>query len=200
MVLVIGMVAAGIRLASDEVGVSEEYFAYLATSPGEMVDRVERESIGSLRVTYQQSGFWGKGIGSASTGMRHLGVGMRASWQEGGLGKVMVELGVPGLVGAVVLAGAIAHSLAVNRRRTVGVPGHERLLAGLTACLVANGASFICSHQLYSDVFVTVFTAFLIGVALSSHTWDGTDMTISDGRAEVPPLWWHRRRAGRQWK
>jgi len=110
-------VLGAIQWASSEVGVTEEYLSALSTSPMEMATRLHGDSIGSVRVTYLQSGFWGKGIGAASTGMRHLGVAIKGTWQEGGLAKVMVELGVPGMLGAFYLMGTIVQAFIVNRRR-----------------------------------------------------------------------------------
>jgi len=133
----------------------------------DVYDRVAKQGLGAVLVTYKQSGFFGEGLGTATLGKQHLHVAKPRTWQEGGLSRLLVELGVPGFLAAVWLAYALLRSLFGLVRQYGPQRRHFPLFAGLISVLFANMASFIISHQIFSDPFVSVFLAFLTGNVLA---------------------------------
>jgi hypothetical protein len=103
--------------------------------------------------------------------MRHLGTDVQQSWQESGPSKIAVELGLPGLLAALILGLATLRACAVAVRRTpFSAPGSQ-LQLGLTAVVAANAASFVVSHQIYTDMLVVHLTAVALGIALAGPQW-----------------------------
>jgi hypothetical protein len=89
-----------------KIGGNEEASVYTrgaTTTKDEVFERLE----GGLRGTIEQFGFMGAGLGTATQGVRHLlGHDNNIGWQEGGLGKLAIELGVPGLLASSISAGS----------------------------------------------------------------------------------------------
>jgi hypothetical protein len=109
--------------------------------------------------TVEEHGILGCGLGTATQGAQYLdipgiaygrkGNGIYA-WQEDGLSRLVMELGVIGTV-LMLVAGALLVRAAVKAVRKTPPGGETYLLAaGLAGVLAANLASFIVSHQAYS--------------------------------------------------
>src|SRR5262249_41462701 len=86
------------------------YYARGENVQGEGLDRLSGNTIDSFQWVIAQNGIFGSGAGTGSQGAQYFGggadlVGLAA---EGGLGKVLAELGVPGLILALWLAIAVA--------------------------------------------------------------------------------------------
>ena len=116
-------------------------------------------------------GWFGAGLGTGSQGVQHLGaVGYinRSGAAEGGLGKITMELGVPGLLLAVWLAVTFARYirklLEVTTRTS---PQHARTAYGLVAFLVANMAAFSVATQAFGDLFVLLLIGWTVGFLLA---------------------------------
>ena len=138
---------------------------YLET--GDVTQRIAQHGFKSLIGTYRQSGFFGEGLGTATQGTQHLHVARPRTWQEGGLPRLLVELGVPGFIAVMYLAFALLRSV-LALTTTYYVPQREfAVIAGLAAAFLANAASFVVSHQIFGDPFVNVLFSFLAGVILS---------------------------------
>ncbi len=115
-------------------------------------------------------GVFGAGVGIGSQGAalfwadRHIAGGAG----EGGLGKITLELGVPGLVlifwlfislfryGITILAYVVQQNEQAFR-----------IFAGIAAFLVANIPTFIVASQLYGDLFVLLILGWLLGLLLA---------------------------------
>jgi hypothetical protein len=149
MVAITALVVAGFSVLSTELEVTGDYFAYAGTVQNASGGRVW-SAWDDLGYTLAQSGVLGEGLGAASQGAQHIVIDRRRSWQESGLSKLLVELGVLGFL-ARVPEGA--------------------LLTGLIGVCIANGASFVVSHQVYGDLLAMTLTAFLVGVALAGRRW-----------------------------
>lgn len=114
-------------------------------------------------------GWLGTGLGTGSQGTggiaeeeRNLGAA------EGGLGKITVELGVPGLVLFVWLLIAGIRHLRMSLLLTVrSSPAHARFALGLVAFLIAKGASFSVAAQAYSDPFILLIVGIAAGFLLA---------------------------------
>jgi hypothetical protein len=169
VVAVAGLTILGATMTAHEMEIETSYYAYAISVQQETAGRVWTSSWGDLWQTLAQAGVLGAGLGSASQGTQHIGSAPQRSWQEGGLSKLLVELGLPGLLCALALAAALARALA----RSLGfasAPG-GRLLVGVIAFCTANAASFVVSHQVYGDLLVMTLTAFFTGVALAGRRW-----------------------------
>jgi O-antigen ligase len=118
---------------------------------------------------YDGYGFLGAGLGVGTQGTQHFGGGgAMAGAAEGGLGKIAVELGIPGLL----VTGWIAIltvryfwkilRFATRHSRRLG-----RLSFGLFSFLVANVAGFSVATQAYGDLFILLILALTVGSLLA---------------------------------
>jgi hypothetical protein len=142
--------------------------------------------MGALHQTLLQSGFLGRGIGSATQGGQHLGPGLEQSWQESGPSKLMVELGVPGFVCALLLAVALGRAGWAALRRIPATP-LGGLQVGLSGMMIANAASFIVSHQIFGDLLIVCLTSLWLGITLSSPRWARAREPASGATPPLPP-------------
>ncbi len=160
------------------IGPSAEIESYYSTPIGEVVDRAQTHGFRALHTTLEQSGFFGEGLGTASQGTRHLSVARPRTWQEGGLGKVVVELGVPGFLCFLMLSYLLFKSILKEPLKRLDPQGSGfSLTAGLTAFAVANAGCFVVSHHVFGDSFIMSFFSLMIGLVLS----------IARYRQERPP-------------
>ena len=148
---------------------SSVYTRSAETSRDELFGRLEGGLSGSL----EQSGFMGAGLGSATQGTQHIVVGKAAlGWQEGGLGKLAVELGVPGVLSIAILIVVMMRVL-LKLTAHADVPESSQLLrAGLFAMFIADAMNFLASAQAYSDPLLTLFSAFTLGCLLATASLD----------------------------
>jgi len=161
------MVGFVYRLASREE--SSLYARAAETSRSEVLYRLEGGATDAIR----NFGILGAGLGTATQGVRHLtGHDENVGWQEGGFGKLAVELGLPGLLAAAYLLFVIYRLImAISAHRDL--PGTTQLIrAALFGIAIANFVTFIASAQAYSDPVLTLFTAFLVGCLLGTAALD----------------------------
>jgi hypothetical protein len=147
---------------------SSVYTRAALTTQQEMTDRLE----GGLFDTIKQFGYLGAGLGVATQGAYHVtdnAADVVTGWQEGGLGKLAVELGIPGLLAMALLMWRTF--LTMNRiAHFRDLPGTTQLgRAMLFALVIANIANFLASAQAYSDPVLTLLTAFFVGCLFA--TW-----------------------------
>lgn len=138
--------------------------------------------------TVRQYGWMGAGLGAATQGAQHLAPrGRVLGWQEAGLGKLVVELGVPGVV-ALLFFGLIAFSLLLRLTAIRDVPGSPQFLrVTLFAFLIGNVVNFMGSAQAYSDPVLTLLTAFMVGALFATATLDERLTTSRAPTAGVAP-------------
>jgi hypothetical protein len=128
---------------------------------------------GGVIETISQFGIFGAGLGTATQGVYHVaGAENLGGWQEGGLGKLAIEVGIPGLLAATLLAFVLF-------RMMLAISGHGDIpessqfaRATLFALAMANIANFLASAQSYSDPVLTLITAFLVGCLFATATLD----------------------------
>jgi hypothetical protein len=164
---------------------SSVYTKAASTTEQELAERLE----GGLLGTIQQSGYLGQGLGVATQGTYHFATDDQVSqgvfgWQEGGLGKLTVELGVPGLLAAALLMWRAL--LMMNRiARHPDVPETSQIVrVMLFAAIVANIGNFLASAQVYSDPVLTLLTAFMAGALFGTSRLDEADAASP---APAPP-------------
>jgi hypothetical protein len=141
---------------------------YYTESSSETLERLEVHGFQSLVDTYQQTGFFGAGLGVATPGARHIQAERPRAWQESGTSRVLVELGVPGALGMFAVMAALAFNLwrvtlQQLRARSTLAP----YAAGLLAFFLANVGSLVVSGQILADPFIAAFLGFLVGMNLS---------------------------------
>ena len=173
------------ELASNEH--SNVYTRAALTTQQELAERLE----GGLWGTIEQSGYLGEGLGVATQGTYHFATGDQASqgvfgWQEGGLGKLAVELGIPGLLAAAFL---MWRALFMMNRIAMhpDVPGSTQIArVMLFALILANMGNFLASAQAYSDPVLTLLTAFLAGALFGTARLD--EQPAEEPQRVVPAL------------
>jgi hypothetical protein len=158
-------------LVIHQLGKSEESGIYTrgaVTTQDELFSRLE----GGVGQTIVQFGFMGAGLGAATQGTQHLSGNAAFGWQEGGLGKLAIELGVPGLL-ALSITLFIMMQLVLRISRHPDVPESSQLLrAGLFAIFIGDAVTFLASAQAYSDPLLALFSAFTLGLLFATSQLD----------------------------
>jgi hypothetical protein len=168
--LVIGLIIAYMSstyLLKDADSELQRYFERPKQIPQSAVERLEQMTIGSYNSIIARNGFFGSGAGIGSQGAQHFGGGVSrvGGAAEGGLGKVLAELGVPGLALFLWLLIALLRYLkwildeSKNRDFL-----QTRLIFGMVAFLVSNAIVFATAHQIFGDIFVIFILGFVIGM------------------------------------
>ncbi|MEZ5582505.1 MAG: hypothetical protein R3F37_06910 [Candidatus Competibacteraceae bacterium] len=123
----------------------------------------------SLQWAWYRAGFFGVGVGAGSQGAQHFGGGAVGGAAEAGLGKVMSELGIPGLLVVIFLIWAFARHFWRNLKLLNQMSfGLSLLLFGLVAFLAANFAVFTSAAQIYGDPFVLLILGSCAGFVLAA--------------------------------
>lgn len=168
-VLSLTMVFVVTKASHDET--SSAYTQGAVTTEQEIFGRLE----GGLQGTVEESGIMGGGLGTATQGAYHVlsesGIA-RLGWQEGGLGKLAMELGIPGLVAVAFLAAAMLLTMMKISRHPDVVGSSQLARAALFGIVVANIVEFMASAQAYSDPVLTLMAAFFVGCTFASATLD----------------------------
>lgn len=169
LVLTVGM---ALLLVVNQIRSNEESEVY-ALGARTTVDEVAQRLEGGVLGTFQQVGFLGAGLGSATQGIRHVsGRQSDFGWQEGGLGKLAAELGLPGLLAAALVAWAMLRML-LRITAPKDLPGTSQVVrVGLFALVIANIGNFLASAQAYSDPVLTLMTAFFLGCLFATAALD----------------------------
>jgi len=162
--------ALSVFVVGDLIG---EQSANIRYYRGEGLSESAMESIGangfkSVWYTYSDYGFFGAGLGTATPGSQHLKVERPRVWQESGTSRIMVELGVPGSLGFLLVMAAIVYSVwNVTISQAKLKSPQSPYAAGLLAFFVANVGSLAVSGQGRADPFIAAFLGFLVGLSLS---------------------------------
>lgn len=133
-------------------------------------DRFFTLGVGSVGWAIDQVGFLGLGAGAVSQGSQHFGVeGEIAGAAEGGLGKIIVELGIPGLVIVTWVLWIVARTVRRLLALTDRTSGEASTTAmALVAFLVANIILFIAASQIFGDPFVLILLGIAFGALLAT--------------------------------
>jgi len=154
------------RIAQDER--SSVYARGTVTSSEEVLERLE----GGVMETIREFGMLGAGLGAATQGVQHVTEGGAVGWQEGGLGKLTVELGVPGLLAAILFAFIIFRTM-LKITAHPDIEGSSQLIrCAVFGIIVANVVEFMASAQAYSDAVLTLMTAFFFGCMFATAMLD----------------------------
>jgi hypothetical protein len=149
-----------------------EYVDRAASSPGDLLGRFESFGIGAFRLGLEISKGIGLGVGTlAQTGASGIqgvqGEGF-AFVSESGIGKVVAELGLPGLLLLLVLATNLFQLIRANLRLIRQLPTPTAVLEiGLLAFGLSNLPFFSSSAGVYGDPFVVILCTICFGAVLA---------------------------------
>ena len=147
-----------------EEGASTLYAARSVTVFQDATDRLN-QAWDLLRSGYQRGGMFGLGAGISAQGSQYFGGGtaIAGGAAEAGGGKVMVELGVIGLLVIAYLLWRLACHFDKFFRL---VPADDEylsvMLAGITAIIIANASTFLVATQVFGDAFVLILIGFFV--------------------------------------
>ena len=133
-------------------------------------ERFYNLGLGSVGWAVDQVGILGLGAGAVSQGSQHFGVEESMTGAaEGGLGKIIVELGIPGLVIVTWVLWIIAKTIRRLLAQTDRTSGQASTTAmALVAFLVANIILFITASQIFGDPFVLILLGISFGALLAT--------------------------------
>lgn len=152
---------------------TDNYSVYVARTQsvfGDAWGRFMELGLAPIQWALDQHGVLGIGVGPGSQGGQHLGGGAEefGGSAEGGLGKITLELGLPGLVLVTWLGVALWRHI---WSLLIGVSARSKKLArmgyGLLAFLIANVATFTIATQVYGDIFVLLILGLCLGFLLA---------------------------------
>jgi hypothetical protein len=162
-------------------GYAERGRSVLADLPGRVRDLGVNPVVSAL----DEFGWLGAGLGTGSQGTSDVtDMNNINRWSsEGGLGKIAMELGLPGILVVAWLFVALARY--VRRELEVLVkasPRHARLAFGFLAFLVANVATFTIATQAYSDLFILLILGWCLGFLFAMPALAARSMAEADTR------------------
>jgi hypothetical protein len=155
--------------ADFNTGISSYYQRGMSVQE-DATERVSVMTLDSFQWVIAQNGLLGAGAGTGSQGAQYFGggsdlVGVAA---EGGLAKVLAELGIPGLVLLLWLVVSLVRylwSIIVYVKDKDSL--RTKLAYGLLAFLVSNAFVYVIAHQVFGDLFVLVLLGFFLGFVLA---------------------------------
>lgn len=156
-----------------QVAPHETYRAYTLRGQsviGDIPDRFSGLGIQPVSWALTRFGVFGAGLGTGSQGVQSFSSANMPDRvaAEGGLGKLTMELGLPGLLLAgwmfVALARYVWLTLYWLSRRSMR---HARFGFGLVAFLTANVAAFSVAAQAYGDLFILLSLGWSLGILLA---------------------------------
>jgi hypothetical protein len=146
------------------------YIDRIETVFGDIPSRVTEFGIAPIMFAYEGFGLFGAGLGVGTQGTQYFGGGgaIGAGAAEGGLGKITLELGIPGLLLMGWLAILVINYLwRIMRDASQVSPRIAKLSYGLFSFLVANAAAFSVATQAYGDIFILLILSWTIGFLLA---------------------------------
>lgn len=167
-VLGVLLVLGGVVRELAEGEATNIYTRAAVTTQSEITARLE----GGAWETLKQFGLMGAGLGTATQGVHHLLGENNIGWQEGGLGKLAIEVGLPGIT-AIFLIGILTLRLLLRLTRIGDVQGSSQFIrAMLFALMVANVSAFLASAQAFTDAVLGLTAGFLVGCLFATATLD----------------------------
>lgn len=146
------------------------YYQRGSTVQDDAADRASLMTIESFQYVIAKNGFWGSGAGTGSQGAQHFGGGSEIVGYaaEGGLGKVLAELGVPGLILLLWLVVSVARYIwAILLHVKSAASVQSTLTFWLLSFQAANASVYVIAHQVFGDIFVLIILGFSLGFILA---------------------------------
>jgi hypothetical protein len=151
---------------------TQSYYRYvdrLETVFEDLPSRFTDYGIAPIMWAYDRFGIFGAGLGAGTQGTQPFERGENIPGAAaGGLGKITLELGVPGLFLIGWLAISVFNYLwQIMRDASQVSPRIAQLSYGLFSFLVANMAAFSVATQAYGDIFILLFLSWTLGFLLA---------------------------------
>jgi len=160
--MVVGLAWYGVTRTYHETAVDTFY----GTTFDDWDDRVMAHGVDAVMGTIKQAGFWGYGLGMGQQGVHHIKADKPRLWQEGGPGKMVAELGVPGsILLLIIMYVTFLSAYYVVKMHSPFASFY--LYAGVFSVLIANMAAAVVSAQIFGDPFIMLFLALIMGLLLS---------------------------------
>jgi hypothetical protein len=157
-----------VQFFSGETSEITPYYQRSLHVQSELTDRLYNMTIGSFKWVIERNGYFGSGAGTGSQGSQHFGGGsaITGAAAEGGLAKILAELGIPGFLIFLWLGYSLFRYLwkIIKQVNEVQI---SNLTFGLSAFLVANAIEFATAHQVFGDLFVLLIIGWMLGFILS---------------------------------
>lgn len=167
--LAVAGITAVVVVAFTDLGTTlgiEPYYERSIVFGSAEAGRYRSMTIDAARWVIEQNGFFGAGAGMGSQGAQHFGGGSAiiGSAAEGGLAKVLAELGVPGLLLFLwlIVVGA-ARLWSVVRSTVRADPVLAGYAYGFVGLLLANVSAYVIAHQVFGDPFVLFLIGSIVG-------------------------------------
>jgi len=131
------------------------------------IDRFMLTTVNSFKWVILKNGVMGAGAGTGSQGVQHFGETQTGGAAEGGIAKVLAELGIPGLAVALWLFGIVVQYIWKIITYVLHDKLYESLAIGLSAILIAYSMDFTIAHQAFGDPFIMLMMGLIIGFTLA---------------------------------
>lgn len=196
LVLATGLVLGSISymyIAPDEATTEiRPYYERGMSVQSDVTRRVSVMTVESFEYVIAHNGIMGSGAGTGSQGAQHFGGQTTGGAAEGGLAKVLAELGIPGLVLLLwVLISLVRYMWSIiilfTNMRDVG-PALSTLVFGLTAFLITNGFVYVIAHQVFGDPFVLIILGFLLGFVMAAPKIIEKSQVVATAPVTATPL------------
>ena len=190
LLIVVGVASVGyVSLVPDEFkeGI-DPYYERGATATLDTTDRASLMTIESFQWVLAQNGPFGSGAGTGSQGAQHFGGGgnLVGYAAEGGLAKILAELGLPGLMLIVWVLVSLARYFWSIIVYVKNVSTDRAILTyGLIATLAGNVAVFIVAHQIFGDPLVLIILGFIIGFVMAVPRMEAREAPGGETPAEL---------------
>jgi hypothetical protein len=160
--------APGVMPINRTVDTSFDKYSHRASTVfADIPTRLDEMGLQPVSWAVDQFGWFGAGLGVGSQGTSHFGVNSSGA-AEGGLGKLTVELGLPGLM----VVGWLLIKFSLYVWGLLGPlastsPKHANMAFGLVAFILANLAAFSVATQAYADIFILLSLGWALGFLLA---------------------------------
>ncbi len=131
---------------------------------GDAGDRFRGLGIGSVKWAYDRFGLLGGGVGIAAQGTGAQGINIAGGAGEGGIGRIVAELGLPGILLVIWLVYETVRFFGKALSFAALDDGEDaRFAIGIAAFIAANIPTYIVASQVYGDLNILIFLGFLVG-------------------------------------
>jgi len=163
------LVSLGVNPVSG--GTSGAFLDRALTVWGDLYTRLVTFGGATANIALQASGVIGSGVGAVAQGAASLGQGAQGNFGagEGGLAKIIFELGAAGFLLMLVTIGLLIQLfIRIVGQLRYAPPSYGLLNLGLLAFLAANVLNFASASQVYGDPFVLIILGLSAGFILAA--------------------------------
>ena len=173
LALVVVLIGAALLLANPQHNSLTPYLDRSVSVFGEAGERLQTMTTGTMGMVLSITGVLGTGAGTTSQGSQYFGgaediIGQAPA--EGGLGRVLAELGLPGLLCLLWLGIGLLRIIRAIVHEGHGRPTSEAVLIySLVSFIPSHAVVFMTAHQVYGDPFVLLVLGAFFGFAMSAR-------------------------------